>query len=76
MRETHLIMQHLVKQFPNHKFYAIGHSLGANNLAKYLGFHNKDQPFDCAVLVSNPWDFIVASKYLNSISDYYIRHSR
>jgi predicted alpha/beta-fold hydrolase len=36
---------------------AVGFSLGANILAKYLGEEGSRAKVDGAVLLSNPWDF-------------------
>ncbi len=40
---------------------AVGFSLGANILAKYLGEEGSRAKVDGAVLLSNPWDFCSGS---------------
>lgn len=44
------------KMGSNVEIYAIGFSLGANHLLRYLGAHSHDHGIKAAVSVSNPFD--------------------
>ena len=46
-------------RYPEAPIYAVGYSLGANLLVKYLGEEGKRgyRPLAGAVAVSNPWNF-------------------
>lgn len=46
-------------RYPEAPIYAVGYSLGANLLVKYLGEEGKHgyRPLAGAVAVSNPWNF-------------------
>lgn len=50
---------HHNNRYPDAPLYAIGYSLGANLLVKYLGEEGRNgfRPLAGAVSVSNPWNF-------------------
>ncbi|KRX01239.1 hypothetical protein PPERSA_05825 [Pseudocohnilembus persalinus] len=57
------------------EYYAIGHSLGANTLVRYLGSDHQNK-FNAAISVANPWDLIAVSKNLSGFYDQYILQNR
>ena len=43
------------------QIYAIGFSLGANHLLRYLGAHHHDHGIKAAISVSNPFDVLATT---------------
>lgn len=64
----------ITEKYPHKKIGAVGFSLGANALAKYLGETGKESVVDTAVAVSVPYDLrlgsIILSKGLNRVYEY------
>jgi predicted alpha/beta-fold hydrolase len=61
--------------FPSAPLTAIGFSLGANILAKYLGEEGDDTTIKAAVVLGNPWDLMKGHVILSSswMGDVYSR---
>mgnify|MGYP002374707586 FL=1 len=57
-------LNYIHKTWPNSDMYAIGFSLGANLLTKYLGEEGPNAFLIGACAVSNPWDFNVCYRTL------------
>ncbi|CAN0076202.1 unnamed protein product [Ectocarpus sp. 12 AP-2014] len=57
--DVRLAVSHVRNRYPEAPLYAIGYSLGANLLVKYLGEEGRNgfRPLAGAVSVSNPWNF-------------------
>ncbi|CAI5495712.1 unnamed protein product [Closterium sp. Naga37s-1] len=56
----------LVQQdYPYAPLYAIGTSLGANILVKYLGEEGATGPIQAAVSIGNPWDLLICDRWMN-----------
>lgn len=57
--DVRLAVSHIRHRYPEAPIYAVGYSLGANLLVKYLGEEGKRgyRPLAGAVAVSNPWNF-------------------
>ncbi|CAI7877560.1 unnamed protein product, partial [Closterium sp. NIES-54] len=56
----------LVQQdYPHAPLYAIGTSLGANILVKYLGEEGATGPIQAAVSIGNPWDLLICDRWMN-----------
>lgn len=51
-------MLYVSSLFPNAPIYGIGFSLGANNLAKYLGVEASETPMKTGVVLGNPWNLL------------------
>ena len=51
-------VKHVRAVRPNTQVFAVGFSLGAGVLAKYLGEHGDDALLDGAVCISPAWDFL------------------
>jgi len=64
---------HIKRKFPVAPLMAVGFSLGANILVKYLGEEEESTPFVAACSVANPFDFVKADKRMqeNSSSVFY-----
>eukprot|EP00245_Coleochaete_scutata_P009996 TRINITY_DN3426_c0_g1_i1.p1 TRINITY_DN3426_c0_g1~~TRINITY_DN3426_c0_g1_i1.p1 ORF type:complete len:702 (-),score=123.32 TRINITY_DN3426_c0_g1_i1:289-2394(-) len=50
--------------YPNAKIAAVGTSLGANILIKYLGEDGSNSLLQAAVAVGNPWDLMIADRFM------------
>ncbi|XP_071736855.1 embryogenesis-associated protein EMB8-like [Rutidosis leptorrhynchoides] len=57
------IVNHLHRTHPETPLYAIGTSLGANILVKYLGEDGIKVPLVGAVAISNPWDLLIGDRF-------------
>ncbi|GJP44105.1 hypothetical protein CLOM_g3509 [Closterium sp. NIES-68] len=56
----------LVKRnYPLAPLYAIGTSLGANILVKYLGEEGASGPIQAAVSIGNPWDLLICDRWMS-----------
>lgn len=49
-------VEHVRNKFPKAKLYAVGNSLGGNQLLRYLAMTGKNCPFESAVTLSSPFD--------------------
>ncbi|KAJ2726428.1 hypothetical protein GGI07_000566 [Coemansia sp. Benny D115] len=54
-------VDHIRSRFPASKLIAIGYSLGANLITKYVGEQGKDCPLKAAISVCNPYDLASSS---------------
>ncbi|KHN46491.1 Embryogenesis-associated protein EMB8 [Glycine soja] len=59
MRE---VVSHVTGRYPNANVYAIGWSLGANILVRYLGQESHNCPLSGAVSLCNPFNLVVADE--------------
>ncbi|EGR30500.1 hypothetical protein IMG5_130510 [Ichthyophthirius multifiliis] len=76
VKDCREVINIIKQEYQDYQFYAIGHSFGANTLAKYLGDFSNENPFLAAVCVSNPWDFYIGIRHLSQIADNYLVSSR
>eukprot|EP01097_Dermamoeba_algensis_P008117 TRINITY_DN5270_c0_g1_i1.p1 TRINITY_DN5270_c0_g1~~TRINITY_DN5270_c0_g1_i1.p1 ORF type:complete len:412 (-),score=80.91 TRINITY_DN5270_c0_g1_i1:151-1386(-) len=60
------VAHYLRASYPSSKILAVGFSLGANVLLKYLGEEGSSTPFNAAAAVSSPWDLVNCSEKLHS----------
>nr|XP_043637371.1 phospholipase ABHD3 [Erigeron canadensis] len=58
------VINHLHQQNPNAPLFAVGTSIGANILVKYLGEHGEDIPIAGAVAICSPWDLLIGSRFI------------
>jgi len=63
--DVRAVIHHIRENYPHAPLFAIGFSLGANILGKYLGEAGDQTPLSAAVLLSNPFDLAASSSYLN-----------
>ncbi|KAJ4833078.1 hypothetical protein Tsubulata_001053 [Turnera subulata] len=59
------IIDHISGRFPEAPLYAVGASLGANMLVKYLGEDGDKSPLIGAAAVCSPWDLLMCDRYIN-----------
>ncbi|KAK7263966.1 hypothetical protein RJT34_31566 [Clitoria ternatea] len=59
MRE---VVSHVTARYPNANVYAVGWSLGANILVRYLGQESHNCPLSGAVSLCNPFNLVVADE--------------
>lgn len=58
------VVAHLSRAYPRCPLFAVGFSLGANILTKYLGEAWEKAPLDAAVAVGNPFDMLRCGRLL------------
>ncbi|KAL1915911.1 uncharacterized protein VTP21DRAFT_6299 [Calcarisporiella thermophila] len=63
--DLELVVAHVQKLYPKAPLMAIGYSLGANLLVKYLGELGDKAPFVAGISVANPFDLFTSSRNLN-----------
>merc|ERR1712137_13520 len=63
--DVRVVINHIHQRYPRAPLFAIGYSLGANILSKYLGEAGENSPLHAACLLSNPFDLAASSTYLN-----------
>ncbi|CAM6105672.1 unnamed protein product [Calypogeia fissa] len=55
------VVKHVGSLYPNSKVYAVGWSLGANILVRYIGQEGDNCPLAGAVSLCNPFDLVLAN---------------
>lgn len=63
--DVNCVYQQLAAQFPHKRFAAVGYSLGANVLLKWLGEQGRAAKLSAAVAVSSPFDLSSCSKSMS-----------
>ncbi|ESW03470.1 hypothetical protein PHAVU_011G016800 [Phaseolus vulgaris] len=56
------VVSHVTGRYPNVNLYAVGWSLGANILVRYLGQESHNCPLSGAVSLCNPFNLVVADE--------------
>ncbi|CAH2070584.1 unnamed protein product [Thlaspi arvense] len=59
------VIDHIHSQFPEAPLFAVGTSIGANVLVKYLGEEGPDTPLVGATAVCSPWDLLICDRFIN-----------
>ncbi|ESQ43657.1 hypothetical protein EUTSA_v10013194mg [Eutrema salsugineum] len=59
------VIDHIHSQFPEAPLFAVGTSIGANVLVKYLGEDGPDTPLIGATAVCSPWDLLICDRFIN-----------
>ncbi|OVA04760.1 hypothetical protein BVC80_1719g97 [Macleaya cordata] len=71
--DTREVVKHVKTRYPNSNLYAVGWSLGANILVRYLGEESQNCPLSGAVSLCNPFNLVIADedfrKGFNNIYD-------
>ncbi|KAL7585322.1 hypothetical protein Lser_V15G46187 [Lactuca serriola] len=57
------VVKYLYHKQPDTPIYAVGTSLGANILVKYLGEEGDNVPLAGAASISNPWDLLIGDRF-------------
>ncbi|KAF3331968.1 embryogenesis-associated protein EMB8 [Carex littledalei] len=63
--DTRELINYLHKEYPNAPMYAVGTSIGANILVKYLGEEGENTPLAGAAAVCSPWDLVVCDRFIH-----------
>ncbi|KAB5529960.1 hypothetical protein DKX38_020041 [Salix brachista] len=58
------VANYLHDKYPKAPLFAIGTSIGANILVKYLGEDGEGTPIAGAVAVCNPWDLLIGDRFI------------
>ncbi|XP_010521047.1 PREDICTED: phospholipase ABHD3 [Tarenaya hassleriana] len=58
-------IDHIHSQFPEAPLFAVGTSIGANVLVKYLGEDGPTTPLVGATAVCSPWDLLICDRFIN-----------
>ncbi|KFK26628.1 hypothetical protein AALP_AA8G273400 [Arabis alpina] len=59
------VIDHIHSQFPEAPLFAVGTSIGANVLVKYLGEDGPNTPLIGATAVCSPWDLLICDRFIN-----------
>ncbi|XP_010442473.1 PREDICTED: phospholipase ABHD3 [Camelina sativa] len=59
------VIDHIHTQFPEAPLFAVGTSIGANVLVKYLGEDGPNTPLIGATAVCSPWDLLICDRFIN-----------
>ncbi|CAA7051706.1 unnamed protein product [Microthlaspi erraticum] len=59
------VIDHIHSQFPEAPLFAVGTSIGANVLVKYLGEDGPNTPLVGATAVCSPWDLLICDRFIN-----------
>lgn len=59
------IVNYLHQEHPKAPLFAVGTSIGANILVKYLGEDGERTPVAGAASVCSPWDLVVCDRFIN-----------
>ncbi|XWS24848.1 hypothetical protein CRYUN_Cryun27aG0020100 [Craigia yunnanensis] len=62
--DTRVIIDYLHHQYPKAPLFAIGTSIGANILVKYLGEDREKVPVAGAVAICSPWDLLIGDRFI------------
>ncbi|XP_021903183.1 embryogenesis-associated protein EMB8 isoform X2 [Carica papaya] len=60
--DMHEVVAHVSKRYPKANLYAVGWSLGANVLVRYLGQESHTSPLSGAVSLCNPFNLVIADE--------------
>ncbi|XP_059631907.1 embryogenesis-associated protein EMB8 [Cornus florida] len=58
------ILDYLHHEYPKAPLFAIGTSIGANILVKYLGEDRENVPIAGAVAICSPWDLLIGDRFI------------
>ncbi|XWS55309.1 hypothetical protein CRYUN_Cryun10bG0164000 [Craigia yunnanensis] len=59
------IIDHIHCEYPGAPLYAVGTSIGANVLVKYLGEDGTNTPLVGAAAICSPWDLLICDRFIN-----------
>ncbi|KAG2304481.1 hypothetical protein Bca4012_063540 [Brassica carinata] len=62
--DVRVVLDHLQHEFPMAPLFAIGTSIGANILVKYLGEEGEKTPLRGAVAICSPWDLLIGDRFI------------
>ncbi|XVF46008.1 hypothetical protein PTKIN_Ptkin02bG0253700 [Pterospermum kingtungense] len=59
------IINYIHYEYPEAPLYAVGTSIGANILVKYLGEDGTNTPLVGAATICSPWDLLICDRFVN-----------
>ncbi|XP_020599760.1 embryogenesis-associated protein EMB8 isoform X2 [Phalaenopsis equestris] len=59
------VVNHLHQKYSMAPLFAVGTSIGANILVKYLGEEGEKTPLTGAASICSPWDLVVCDRFIN-----------
>ncbi|KAE8659045.1 embryoproteinsis-associated protein EMB8-like isoform X2 [Hibiscus syriacus] len=62
--DARAVIDYLHRQYPKAPLFAIGTSIGANILVKYLGEDREKVPVAGAVAICSPWDLVIGDRFI------------
>ncbi|KAG7944026.1 hypothetical protein I3843_15G076600 [Carya illinoinensis] len=63
--DIRLVINYLHKEYPEAPLFAVGTSIGANVLVKYLGEDGENTPLAGAVALCSPWDLLIGDRFIS-----------
>lgn len=63
--DSRRVIDHLHTQYPQAPIFAVGLSIGANVLVKYLGEEGVNTVIVGAAAICSPWDLLICDRYIN-----------
>ncbi|XP_044511681.1 embryogenesis-associated protein EMB8-like [Mangifera indica] len=62
--DTREVVGYLHQEYPKAPLFAVGTSIGANILVKYLGEDGERTPLAGAVAICSPWDLLIGDRFI------------
>ncbi|KAL0649982.1 hypothetical protein Bca4012_092673 [Brassica carinata] len=62
--DIRVVIRYLQQEYPLAPLFAIGTSIGANILVKYLGEEGEKTPLRGAVAICSPWDLLIGDRFI------------
>ncbi|TYG39857.1 hypothetical protein ES288_D12G049300v1 [Gossypium darwinii] len=59
------LIDHIHCEYPEAPLFAVGASIGANILVKYLGEDGTNTPLVGAAAICSPWDLLICDRFIN-----------
>ncbi|KAG6510543.1 hypothetical protein ZIOFF_028568 [Zingiber officinale] len=59
------VINYLHQEYPRAPLFAVGTSIGANILVKYLGEEGQNTPLAGAASICSPWDLVVGDRFIS-----------
>ncbi|CAN8290016.1 unnamed protein product [Cochlearia groenlandica] len=63
--DIRVVLGYLQSEYPKAPLFAIGTSIGANILVKYLGEEGERTPLRGAVAICSPWDLLIGDRFIS-----------
>lgn len=62
--DVRVVIDYLHDRYPKAPLFAVGTSIGANILVKYLGENGEKVPVAGAVAICSPWDLLIGDRFI------------
>ncbi|KAK9270785.1 hypothetical protein L1049_026369 [Liquidambar formosana] len=59
------VIDYLHQEYPEARLFAVGTSIGANILVKYLGEDGENVPIAGAAAICSPWDLLIGDRFIS-----------